>query len=242
MGSADYNFRVCSWNTAYFFKWGEADGVQRLADARCDAILLQEVWKPETLQSNFQHIQSKYFPEMEVFSYGEFTFLAKRTDLVGGSLEAYDTTGFVVLNIVRGGRNVALFNVHLWTPLSHRPYYSRSGKMEFESAQQARQLQRESLLHVLSELPSDTSVIVAGDFNTMQNGSILRNIQKIDNRRLSLLSLPLGESRNTFPTSRPLLQLDYAFVETSFANSAKLTTSCTYSASDHCLLIIDVVL
>jgi endonuclease/exonuclease/phosphatase family metal-dependent hydrolase len=235
-------FRVCSWNTAYFFQWGRADGFTRLAKSQCDAILLQEVWRAEELDQELNALVAQYLPGMKVLEKDEYVFILREPVDILGEIMIPEVGGHARLTIQRNNTSLTLVNVHIWNPVASLPYVAENGQVLMKPQQLARIQQREALLRVSSQLSADTKTVIAGDFNTMQNGKILRDLQKVSSSRFAVVSVPIAKSRNTYPISHPILELDHVFVDKAISDKAKLSISCEYSASDHCLLIVDLML
>ena len=231
--------RVCSWNTAYFFTWGEQEGYSRLAKEDCTFILLQETWKSENQQDKLWEVNKTYFPTMRFFSQGEFVIFAPSNEVSAVTYSATDA--FLLLDTVHNGQALHLYSMHLWTPISNKPKVTNN-VISYKPPQTARREQKKDLLAQLELSNRDSTTLIIGDFNTMQNGKILRDLTHLKNLHLALISQTITRNRNTFTSNHPLIQIDYAFVSKGKIGGAKLRTSCVYSASDHCLLIVDVVL
>ncbi len=236
------SFRVCSWNTAYFFQWGRDEGFKRLAEAQCDAIMLQEMWKAEEAKDEIDQFVHQYLSEMIAYAKDEYVFIVRRSDNIVEDITIPDVGGYTSLVLKRNDTNITLVNVHLWNPIAPLPYISEGNLVAFKSPQLAREQQRSALLQHIEQVSKNTVGIIAGDFNTLQNGQIFRDLSSSAGKRFSLVSVPFTKPRNTYPTSRLFIQLDHVLVDRALKDGATLTTSCTYSASDHCLLIIDLVL
>ncbi|MCC7303851.1 endonuclease/exonuclease/phosphatase family protein [bacterium] len=235
--------RVCSWNTAYFFKWGREDGFAKLKATNCDYILLQEVWQADKELDAISSMKLKYLPDFDIYTEDEFLILTPKGSKVMEITSEH--AGHFGITTTYKEKEFSLISVHLWNPITPKPVV-RNGEFSRIPANIARNDQKNELLNEIREVTSkkESSLLVVGDFNTMQNGKVLRDIQKYSNKsnELKILSLPFWKSRSTYSTSFRLIQIDYAFLSKTAFRSSKLQTSCKTKASDHCLLIIDLVL
>lgn len=234
---SDSSLRICSWNSAYFFKWGRDIGFTTLREQDCDVILLQEVWKSELMTNEIAEIRNEYFPTMDFFSQGEFLVLAPRGSIVEVNRSANKGHFSVTLQ----DQKLTLTSIHLWNPITDMPMLDINGNVVVIPAIRARESQKKELLTFL-ERNADVPHLIVGDFNTLQNGKILRDITKISpNGAYSYLSTPILSNKNTYPANFPFLHIDYAFTSKSLQQSG-IAKKCLPQASDHCLLIIDLML
>lgn len=176
---------------------------------------------------------------MQPYSAGELVILAPASDKAQMIISATDA--FLRLDTVYQGKPLSLYSIHLWTPVSQKPLLQGT-TISYKTPQLARKEQMIELLSQVGESAQGATTLVIGDFNTMQNGKLIRNLADPQISGLSLISVPLFANRNTFTSKHPLIQLDFVFISSEKIGGAKLRTSCEYSASDHCLLILDVVL
>jgi len=235
---SEQNFRICSWNTAYFFQWGSDAAVAKLKETSCNVILFQEIWRSDLKEEAIEKIRQEHFPNMTIYTDGEFQFWVDLDAAFDRYSKEDATGGHYLLSIPHNGKRVSLINVHLWTPLSERPDLDEKGHTYTETARLVRKTQKSAMVSAIREIPINENIVIIGDFNTLQNGKILRELS----RDFTLVSTSLSESRNTFPVNRPLLTIDYAFVDNSLASSATLVKDCSQAGSDHCLMILDIML
>lgn len=238
--SNQQNLRLCSWNTAYFFKWNKEVGLTTLANQNCTVILLQEIWKSEFMTKEIAEVRDNYFPQFEFFSQGEFVILAPKDSVVSVHRSLYN--GHFAVTLLYNNRTVRFTSVHLWNPITDMPTLDSNKKITVVPAIQARERQKKELITFIQDTQKIPHLII-GDFNTLQNGKILRDITKNKNgNSFSLLSTHLFSNKDTYPAKFPFLQIDYAFISETLRNDATLSKKCIAEASDHCLLIVDLVL
>lgn len=234
---SDNLIRVCSWNSAYFFKWGRDVGLSTLKGQNCDVILLQEVWKSELMTNEIASIRNEYFPTMDFYSQGEFLVLAPK----GSVVEVNRSNSKGHFSVTLQNKNLTLTSIHLWNPITDMPTLDTNGKVVVIPAIEARESQKKELLTFLAR-KTDVPHLIVGDFNTLQNGKIQRDITKISPQgAFSYLSTPIFSNKNTYPANFPFLHIDYAFTSKSLQQSG-IAKKCLPQASDHCLLIIDLML
>lgn len=232
--------RICSWNTAYFFKWGKEIGFQRLVEQDCDFILLQEVWKSEENVKEITEVRDWYFPNFDFYSYGEFLIFVPKDSIL--TLAKSPSNAFFSVSTTFKGKPLELTSVHLWNPITDMPTLL-NGIMTTIPVIEAREIQKMDFLAFLSTpLNISTPSIIVGDFNTMPNGKLIRDIVNIKERKYNFISTPVYKQKNTYSTRIPIIQIDFAYISSDYKDYATLKTYCKPVASDHCLLIIDVVL
>lgn len=233
--------RVCSWNTAYFFKWGKEEGLKRLAETNCDFILLQEIWRANEETTEIEEAQRQYLQQYTAYANAEFVIFTPKEATANPIIS--NNSGYYGLETTYKGVPLTLLSVHLWNPITPRPTY-QNGVIVPIPADVARADQKAELLREIKRTADkvNANLLVVGDFNTMQNGKVLRDIKNVSNRKLEYLSVPLWQNRNTYSTSLRLIQIDYAFLTDKSFSQSRIQTSCDVKASDHCLLIIDLVL
>lgn len=239
-GTHNTPVRICSWNTAYFFKWGRDEGLSKLKEQECDFILLQEVWRSEELQEEITAIRDQYFNDFNFYSSTEFLIFSPKESLV--NVTKSPTNGYFAIETTYKSKKLVLTSVHLWNPITDMPAL-QNGKMIVIQTKDARETQKKDLLAHLDTLQlHDTAAITVGDFNTLQNGEIIRDITKLKNNSYTFISTPLYKNKNTYSTNLRLIQIDYAYVDDAHKDNVSLKTACIPTASDHCLLIIDIML
>ncbi len=241
--TAKNHLRVCSWNSAYFFQWGRDAGFTKLKNADCDVVLLQEVWDSGNEKQTIEQYRNQYLPNYAAFSSGEFVIFARK-EFVAVSTESKHG-GYFSLSTLINQKKLNIMSIHLWNPITSKPV-DIEGKVENIPAKIARSDQKNEILNKVQTLldQKDEITLIAGDFNTMENGKILRDIlaTKSDANALNYLSLPLWKNRATYSTNLRLIAIDHVFITKGQYPTSRLQTSCEVKASDHCLLIVDLML
>lgn len=234
--------RICSWNTAYFFDFNRELGFKTLQEKNCDIIMLQEVWKSEELESQLVEIRNNYLPNYDVRIYQEFVlFIPPGSDT---ALFKSKTRAFLGADLKLKGKSLTVYNVHLWNPLVNRPI-AENNTVYYKSAQAERTDQINELVNELSDRTKNGSILfIAGDFNSMQNYRIIRQVNSIGEaqKRLSIISAPMFMNSNTYPAKHPFIQIDFSYISQIARPKAKKTLYCIPRASDHCLIVLDVLL
>jgi exonuclease III len=234
--------RICVWNTAYFFDFDRDLGFKTLKEKNCDIIMLQEVWKSENALPELIAARDTYLPQFDVRNFEEFVlFIPPGSDL---SLIKSNSRGFFGATLHIKDEYLTVYNVHLWNPLVPRPLVV-DDKVTYIDAEKERVDQINELLSELTASSKKESlVVVSGDFNSMQNHEVIRKINKIGEgkKQLSIISSGIFAQRNTYPASRPFIQIDYSYISQVARPKAKKTEYCVPRASDHCLIVLDVLL
>jgi endonuclease/exonuclease/phosphatase family metal-dependent hydrolase len=217
-------------------------GFETLKEKNCDIIMLQEVWKSETIIPEIVEARDQYLPEYDVRTFEEFVlFIPPGSDL---SLIMSKNRAFFGAELHIKDEYLTVYNIHLWNPLVPRPLVENN-KVTYLDAQQERTAQISELLAELTESTKKESlIVVSGDFNSMQNHEIIRKINRLGEgtKQLTMISSNVFAERNTYPASRPFIQIDYSYISQVARPKAKKSMYCVPHASDHCLIVLDVLL
>ena len=235
--------RICSWNSAFFFENSKDIGFSTLAQRKCDFIVIQEVWKSSEFQTEIKKWRDFYLPNYDYRFDKEYViFVPPGSDV---DMLKSDSGVFYGVDIAYKNKLFTLLSIHLWNPISDRPELV-NGEIKTIPAFQAREEQGSELLSKLKELTNNPlkSVIIVGDFNTMQNDKILRDIGRIGkgDYRMTPINVSIFQKRETYSASRRIIEIDHSFVSRGIYANSKLKLECNPKASDHCLLIIDLLL
>lgn len=228
--------RICSLNTGYFFETYEEEAFKKLQPRACDVLILQEVWASSTYVPILRELRERYYPDHYVVNYGEYVVFYPKAWTV--TLSPSSEGGFLALQ-VRGDKHFTLLNVHLWNPITHKPKIDSNDVITAIPAHLARKLQETELQEKIdSLLKKNEPMLIIGDFNALSNAAIIQNLAK-NTREIKVALL---QNKNTYPSRHPFIKIDYAFTTVPRYSSEKQTIICDYVLSDHCLLILDIVL
>jgi exonuclease III len=228
--------RICSWNTAYFFQWNRDVAYNIIKEKNCTVIVFQEVWIPESHIPEIDRLQRDFLPHLEYTMNEEFIIFYPRN--AAFNFIQSSAKGYFGISLALNGKKLSIYNIHLWNPLVPRPFVEND-QLRYKSAESVRNAQIIELVEETLKFKNDDSVVILGDFNTMQNAKFLR---EMNNSSVALVGSPLLKSKNTYPARLPLLQIDHVFVSDSLRKNATKSMLCNYQASDHCLIVLDLLL
>lgn len=231
------HIRICSWNTRYFFEWGRDNGFKTLQEKDCSFIFLQEVWKSDTVQQELTLLRDTYLKNYDFVSNGEFVIFYPKNSIV--TKQKSTTQAFLNIETRYKEKQLSLISVHLWNPIVARPEES-AGKTVYIDAKQDREKQEDEILPFVQKEAATHTVFMLGDFNSTENTPILSQIEKAGS--LKVASESILKRNATYPVSFPLIRIDYAFTSQKLENKLHLETECLPKTSDHCLMILDVLL
>lgn len=241
-------YRICSWNTAYFFEFNRTESFNYLAQKNCDIILLQEVWRSDLLTIELEQYKTSHFPEHELIANEEFVIIYPKTLKLLKQYESEYKGHFAVGLSLPGEKSVIIINAHIWNPIVPRPFYTEIDTVAYLDGQKTRELEQTELINFVNSRASENQrIVLMGDFNTTQNNEFFAKLTAPGTRLqhtspLIAIAEPIWSKQSTYPASSPFLRLDYAFVSKPQANRAELKKECRPEFADHCLMILEVLL
>jgi len=241
--SQDEKIRICSWNTAYFFDFDRDAGFKLLEENDCDVIALQEVWHAKKERIEVEKYRNIYFQGKDIRLEDEFAFIIPPVS--DKHIYKSKSGGYYGLELNIKGHSFVLLNAHIWNPVAYKPFYDQNNRIKYLGPIEIRHKHETELKGIVSNLvQGDTPIILVGDFNAQPNIKFIRDISKIgdNDKHLILTPVDLLTNHNSYPAKLRLIQIDYAYVSSRIRPEASLELKCYDTASDHCLLILDVLL
>lgn len=233
--------RICSLNTEYYFRnrTNRKPVFDWLKKMNCDIYLFQEIWAAQKAKSYIDPEVKAAFPDYKSYYGGEYLTLSK-LEITSVTNPTYDE--YLRTVIKKNNKEFVVYSVHLWNPLNTR--YSNTFEQTRLSDTQVlllpselRDKQSSSIL--LSASSEELPVIISGDFNSMQNSYVIR---ELSSRFTNINTNEIG-LQATYQAKMPLIKIDHVFLDKSFAvEQASMSRICEFDYSDHCLLVYEFVL
>jgi vancomycin resistance protein VanJ len=215
-----------------------------LKEQHPDIICLQESQRshPQSLGFPGDSLQSEFrgwnvAHAGDVMTLSRFPLLRWRSYPLRGTRHILET----IYSTPQG--ELRVLNVHVSTSFRGQPYSShgkwgriRQIARDAQPTAQVRLDQRPALQRAIAAGNPQTSLVMAGDFNTPPRGLFYRDLRAKFNDSWAQSGWGTG---HTFPSRLPLLRIDYIFLRGAQAQRAFVPHS---SASDHLPLVVDVAL